>query len=169
MACFNLLDGISASCQTSVGGIKKVVFLSDDVEYVVSGGTITSLSGATSANTFLFEFKRNTGSMETTLQVGEGSNFYQTNVALVFSRMEATKRAAVNALLASEVKAIVFDANGQVWGLGADNPLTASAGGGATGTNATDANAYNVTMTDDSLELPMTLSAEAVSALEAIL
>lgn len=173
MSCFNLTQGIAADCATSLGGIKKVYFMSNDVTYglgtTVDADKVDSITGATAENTFVFNFRKNTGSMTSTVTTVEGGGSYiSTEVALQFSKMEAQKRMAINGLLKSQVKAVVVDSNGIAWALGYDEPLEATAGGGATGQNKSDLNNYNITMTDESMDFPRVLTAAALAELEAL-
>ena len=62
--------------------------------------------------------------------------------------------------------AVVEDANGEMWFLGANGPLTATAGTGETGTAKSDRNAYTLTLTDESLGFPMSLDESAKEAVK---
>lgn len=153
-------------CSTSIGGIKKV-WLANYVDDAVategeSGatkGVITAFASGITWNEFAF--RKNTGSMTSTLNVSdEGGNYVSTELALVFSRMDTDKRLAMNALMLADVMAVVEDCNGVRWFLGKNNPLAASAGTGETGTAKADANKYSITLTDESLEFPQEVSRE---------
>ena len=101
--------------------------------------------------------------MTSTLNVNDnGSSYVSTELSLVFSKMAADKRAAVMALVLSDAMAIVEDANGNRWFLGAENPINASSGGGETGTAKADNNQYTLTLLDDSTSFPRQLSADVV-------
>ena len=66
--------------------------------------------------------------------------------------------AIVAGLAAGEVVAVVKDANGAYWALGMDEPATASAGEGATGTARGDGNHYSITLLDNSVTFPYEVS-----------
>ena len=98
MACFSLNGGIAADCSNSMGGIKKVFLMDAAVTATLSGvsttpQTITDLEGTTASNVFEFNFRKNTGSMTSTLTVdaANGVNFVSTALVLQFTRMEAAK------------------------------------------------------------------------------
>lgn len=159
MAC-NQLSGLTmASCQGNIGGIKRVWLAEYDpnIELQFSGETGKEITGFTGGSLEWKEFqlKKNSASAESAYQVGDGGSvFCQTTLAMTFNRQDAAKRAAIQALALNELFAIYEDANGERWFLGADNPVTLSEGGGSTGQQKTDLNAYNVTLVDDSMELP---------------
>ena len=60
------------------------------------------------------------------------------------------------------------DNNGKVWFLGKDAPVKATAGGGETGAAKSDANRYNIELTDESLDYPYELDAASVTAIKSI-
>ena len=59
---------------------------------------------------------------------------------------------------AGEVVAVVKDANGKYWALGKDEPVTASAGEGVTGTARGDGNHYSITLLDNATTFPYEVS-----------
>ena len=69
------------------------------------------------------------------------------------------------ALCMDEVAVIVLDNNGKYWFLGYDNPVTATAATGQSGTAFGDFGGYNVELTDNSKELPYEVTAEAIAGL----
>ena len=83
-----------------------------------------------------------------------GVAYVQTDLQMVFNRMETAKRVEVVAMAQGELCALVRDCNGLLWFLGYDAPLLLSAGDGLTGTARSDRNGYSVTLQDNSLELP---------------
>lgn len=173
-----LSGGIDGRCESGKGGIIEVAITnwSSDLYtiYDASGNVSSSdefdpdhkkyviapTSGATCGGTagwYKFTFRRNTGSMSSTLNIDEtnGTNYVQTDLNLVFSRMEMEKRLEIVALCQTPSAMVVKDANGNYWALGVDEPVYASAGEGVTGTNRTDANQYSLTLTDYSTEFPL--------------
>lgn len=155
-------------CQPSLGGIKKVYL----AEWKADAATITvtGKEGATeidkliegSVSAFIegiewkeYPMRKNTASMTSTLNNNaEGASYITTELAMVFSKMETQKRIAVQALAIGQAMAVVEDSNGRRWFLGANEPLTATAGTGETGTAKADRNAYTITLTDESLGYP---------------
>ena len=159
MACNSYsLSGISLGCSDNIGGIKFV-----DIAQV-TGSTITAttntsnqITGLTGVGEFKrFDFRKQSGNLESTTAISdaEGTVLVTSNLNLKFAKMETAKRTEIVALTFSNVVVKVTDQNGKVWFLGLDNPVTATAAGGATGTNFTDGNSYTITLTDLSKELP---------------
>lgn len=180
--CSNICitGGINGICESGKGGIVQVAITNwandlftiyDDTDssslkpqsrkkYVtapITGGVCGTTNGW-----YKFTFKRNTGSMSSTLNVDEtnGISFVQTDLNMIFSRMEQEKRLDIVSLCQSPCGVIVKDANGQYWAMGVYEPVYVSAGEGVTGTNRTDANQYSVTLTDYSHEFPFPVKAE---------
>ena len=64
-----------------------------------------------------------------------------------------------------EMAVIVKDNNGKFWYLGYDEPVMASAGDGQTGTAASDANRYSITLQDQSLAFPYEVEASVIDTI----
>ena len=152
------LSGLTMECATSKGGIKEVYV----ANYSATAATAlnTAIDGQTTASSlsaitwYKYEFRRNTGSMTSTLNVDDanGTNYVSTDVVLQFSRMDTKKRTEMRALSLNELILLVVDCNNRAWILGVDEPVVASAGTGQTGTNKSDGNFYQITLqaNDDS-------------------
>lgn len=165
MACGTLKDLVMDKCLGNIGGIKRVWLREYDANatFEVTSGDTPTITGITFSDTgstwHEFELKKNSASAESAYQVGDGGSvFCQTTLAMTFNRQDAAKRMAIQSLALNEVFAIYEDANGSRWFLGKDNPVTLSEGGGSTGTQKTDLNSYNVSLVDDSMELPYPIS-----------
>ena len=157
MACIQTLAGIVRDCLNSMGGIVEVLLANKaEVTAAVTSGKVTSITMASSAKFHRYQFAPETASMSSNWQVNaaNGTRYVQTDLAMVFNRMETAKRAEIMAMAQSELVAIVKDANGLYWFLGYDEPLLLSAGDGLTGTARADRNGYSATLQDNSLELP---------------
>lgn len=157
MACIQTLAGIVRDCLNSMGGIAEVLLANKaEVTAAVTSGKVTSITMASSAKFHRYQFAPETASMSSNWQVNaqNGTRFVQTDLLMVFNRMETSKRAEIMAMAQSELVAIVKDANGLYWFLGYDEPLLLSAGDGLTGTARADRNGYSATLQDNSLELP---------------
>lgn len=170
-SCANIKQFTYDACEGNIGGVKKVWvanYIDNPVSYVddsdtgSTAGVITGwTSAATGATWYEYNFRKNTASMTSTLNVNDnGSSYVSTELNLVFSRMAADKRAAIVALVLSDAMAIVEDCNGNRWFLGETNPVNVSAGTGETGTAKADNNAYSVTLTDDNDRFPRQLSSD---------
>lgn len=160
MACSQLLNGIAASCDTNVGGIREVYIANyDDVTAIEVDGTssmISTITMAASAKFKKYSFKKNTSSMTSTLNAdpANGVNFVQTDLSLVFAKQETVKRMEIAKLSLGELRVIVLDANGKYWFLGEEEFVSATAATAETGVNRTDGNRYTVTLTDYSSSYP---------------
>ena len=168
MPCPQTLNGIARDCQSSMGGIRRVLMANyDDVTVTVTDGIISAIALAGAAKFKEYLFRRNTGSLTSAYQLSDtGNNGVQSDLLMVFTRLETTKRLEVEALAHAEAVAIVEDCNGKFWYLGKDEPLTIADGtNAATGTARADLNGYNVALQDHSLELPLEVDATIIAGL----
>lgn len=168
-SCANIKQFTYDACEGNIGGVKKVwvanyidnaVAYESDSSTASTAGVITGwTSGASAATWYEYNFRKNTASMTSTLNVNDnGSSYVSTELNMVFSRMAADKRAAMVALVLSDAMVIVEDCNGNKWFLGETNPVNVSAGTGETGTAKSDNNAYSITLLDDNDRFPRQLS-----------
>lgn len=168
--CNQTLNGITLDCSHSLGGIKTVYIANyGDVESVsadTSSGKIVSVTMATSAKFKPYQFRKQTGSMTSTLTVDEtaGVNYVSTELSLVFTKMETAKRLELSALSIGQLAVIVEDSNGVYWYLGKDDYVSVSAGGAQTGTAKGDGNNYTLTLRDESDTYPFEIEKSAVEA-----
>lgn len=158
MACSQALAGLANDCASSMGGIVEAYIANfDDVASVsVKDGQINAITMAESAKFKKYYFKPGTSNFTSTLNVdpANGVNYVSTDVVLLFSRMETVKRMEIAALSVGDLVMIVKDANGKYWYFGYDEPVTASAGDGQTGTARTDGNRYSITLQDNAQSWP---------------
>lgn len=160
MACNSItLANIARDCEANVGGIRKVwLAIWEEGIFQTSGNTdgdIVVSSVTSSVTWYEYNFRKNTGSYESTQTVSDaGNNYYTNTLTMQFSRMEAVKRTAVQALGVGEVAGIVEDCNGKYWTLGFSEPASTTGNSGATGTAKTDVNAYTVVLAAEEAELP---------------
>ena len=182
--CHQTLSGIILDCSHSLGGIKTVYIANyndvTDIKYNASTGSTTgSTSGATytgdtitgitmASGTYFkpYQFRKQTGSMTSTLTVDEtaGVNYVSTELSLVFTKMETKKRIELSALSVGQLAVIVEDSNGTFWYLGKDDYVSVTAGGGQTGTAKGDGNNYTLTLKDESDTYPYEVTKEAVES-----
>lgn len=171
MSCVNqTIGGLEKDCSRSKGGISKVYLINyDDVigQPTVADGEITDIEIKPEASFKDYYFRKNTGSMTSTLNVdpANGVNYVNTDLALQFLKMETVKRIEMAALSVNDLAAIVKDSNGVYFYLGYDEPIVATAGDGTTGTAAGDGNRYTITLQDTSDTFPYVISAEAITKL----
>ena len=155
-SCTNqTISGLCRDCEGSLGGIVSV-YLANYKEniFTVTSGAVSAVDSAVSF--YEYQFRKNTGSMTSTLNIdpANGVNFVQTDLVMLFSRMETKKRIEMAALSVGQLAGIVKDANGKYYALGVSEPLEASAGDGQTGTARTDGNRYSITLTDNQESFP---------------
>ena len=158
MACTQTLAGITRDCLGSNGGIKAVWLANyDNVSALTeSAGAITGITMSGSEKFKKYEFPRNTSSLSSNYAVNaeNGSSYVETDLLMVFTRMDTAKRLEIVAMAQGNLVAIVEDNNGNKWYLGHDYPVTINAGDGLTGTQRGDRNGYSITLRDESQELP---------------
>ena len=160
MACNSYtLAGLNNMCkESSFGGIKEVYIAQyDDISAVtVDSGTSLATIVMSGASKFAqYKLLKNTGALTSTFNTSDTSASYFTNeVTLQFMKMETSKRLEIQAVMMSACAVIVKDSNGKYWFLGKDNYVECTAGSAQTGTAASDANHYELTLTDTSAELP---------------
>lgn len=158
MACTAYaLKGITNDCATSKGGIREVYIADWQKDlFTLSETSDTVASLKPDAKFYKFFIKKNTSSFTSTatIDLANGVNYVSTELNLIFTRMETSKRIEMSALLLNDVAVIVIDANGKAWCLGLNNPVNATAGTGESGTSATDGNKYSITLTDESDTFP---------------
>lgn len=165
------LAGLCRECDASKGGIKKAIaIIYDDVTgTTVTDGKISAIALRSGATAYEYNFRKNTGSMTSTLNVdpANGINYVSTELILQFTRMETQKRIEMSALAVNEMVFLVQDSNNHWWYLGKDQAVSATAGTGQTGTAAGDGNFYQITITDESDTFPFEVTEEAIASLNA--
>ena len=169
--CTNLtsLAGIAVDCNASVGGIKAVYLTPyGDGLYTTSADTVTAF---TSGHTWYeYCFRKNTSEYNQTLNVNDnGSRYISHEISLVFPRMEATKRAEMQALTYGDVAAVIQDANGNYWAVPLDEPVSATEGAGATGVQKSDNNQYSITLGAETADYAYQLTDTAITALNGLI
>ena len=158
MACNQTISGLVADCLPSKGGVAEVYLANyeDVTDITVTDNKVTAITMASGKKFHRYYFRPGTSSMTSTLNVdlAAGVNFVQTDLTMLFSRMETTKRVELSALSVNDLRAICKDSNGVFWLLGEEEPMVASAADGQTGTAKTDANRYSITLQDNNSTWP---------------
>lgn len=168
--CNQTLAGIQLDCANSLGGI-KVVYIANygDITAVEVGedDKITGITMSGSAAFKAYQFRKQTGSMTSTLNVDEqaGINYVSTELSLVFTKMETSKRLEMTALAKGQLAVIVEDSNNKYWYLGYDDYVSASAGSANTGQSKGDSNNYGLTLRDESETFPYEIDASVIETL----
>lgn len=168
--CNQTLAGISLDCTNSLGGIKTVYIANygdvTSVDIDDASGQITGVTMSGETKFKPYQFRKQTGSMTSTLNVDEtaGINYVSTELSLVFTKMETAKRLEMTALAKAQLAVIVKDSNNKYWYLGKDDYVSSTAGSGNTGTAKGDSNNYSLTLTDESDTYPFEVTEAAVLA-----
>lgn len=162
------LSAIDARCETSFGGIKRVlVALRDDVTVTKDETGITAITIAEGKKFVEWQFRKNTGSLTSTVtsDTAIGNTFATTEVTLQFTKAEATKRLAIQSAINASSVVIVEDMYGQYIYLGLENEVVVSAATMVTGTAAADLNGFTLTFQDIATQLPYFVEASVVEGL----
>jgi hypothetical protein len=159
MSCSSItLKGINTGCTDNLGSIKEVyVIKKNDVTSISkSEDVISTITLNTDSKFSTYKFRKGTSSMSTNMTVDEavGTMAFTTEIALQFNKLQTSTRLELMALAMDDLVAIVKDGNDKYWYLGYDFPVTVSSMTANSGTNFTDFQGYNITLTDTSRELP---------------
>jgi len=146
MAC-TTLTSITKSCSNNQGGIFSVYINDTDNVTITASASTYQITGASASPKFTpFEFSRNVGSVaiEPTIDLINGSTYYEATLTLVFHRREAAKSRALQILAEGQryLDIIFLDANGVYWYL---DHAQLSGGTEETGTARADGSKYTVT------------------------
>lgn len=169
--CNQTLAGITLDCSNNKGGIKTVYIANyGDVKgFEENEGVITGITMVSGATFKAYQFRKNTGSMNSTLTADEtnGLNYVTTEVSLVFTKMDTAKRVEMAALSLGQLAVIVEDSNGIYWYVTPDDYASASAGTGETGTAKGDRNAYTLTLSVENDGYPIEIAESAIAEIVA--
>lgn len=163
------LSGIQRPCGGGKGGIKTEVYIAlrdnlSGVTFVEQDpnpkNTISAIT-LTGGQWYKFEFNRNAASFTSTAQydgqTGEFS-YFENALSLSFRKMDAATRLSIQALLENEVIVAFSDNNGTKYLLGYDEYVSSTSCTHTTGTNKTDSNVIDITLTDSTAQLPYQLT-----------
>lgn len=169
--CNQTLAGIQLDCTNSLGGIRTVYIANygdvTAVELDDVSGMITGITVSGNGKFKQYSFRKQTGSMTSTLNVDEtaGINYVSTELSLVFTKMETAKRLEMTALAKAQLAVIVEDSNNKFWYLGFDDYVSASAGSANSGQNKGDSNNYGLTLKDESETFPYEVDSNIIDGL----
>lgn len=171
------LAGFTSACKDSLGGIKKI-FITTSQSTLVATKTIgedKSVINFTEepakGKWFEYRVRKATSNATSTLNVAENAgNMWSTELTMQLLKMNAANRTEVMGLSKETDLACIFvDGNGIAHFIGLDYPIEMSAGTGETGTALSDMSGFNITMKDDSLELPYVVDETFVAKIETAL
>lgn len=165
MPCSQTLAGIARDCASNMGGIKTVYIANAaDVDSVtLTSGVVTAITMASGKHFYKYAFSPNTSSLSSNWQVNadNGTKFVESDLLMVFNRMDSTKRLEIMALAQTETAIVVEDNNGNMWYLA---NASINAGDGLTGAARGDRNGYSITLRETSGELPLPCTATPPTA-----
>lgn len=167
MSCSQILNGIARDCTASKGGVRRalianyadVVGITETTDQV---SAITMADGATFKE-YIPARQASSVAQNAAINVENGSNYVQSDIVLVFNRMETAKRVELKALALNELVVIVEDANGKFWYFGKDEAVFASAADGLTGTARADRNGFSITLQANDMTFAPEVTAEAIT------
>lgn len=167
------LNSIDARCDSSIGGIKRILIAQrDDVTDVTvddTTGIITAITMASSKKFQQWLFRRNTGSYTSTSTSDAtiGNNSVTTEVSLQLSKAEVQKRLEIQSAINANCVVIIEDAYGEYLYLGYDNEVTIKDAVMQSGTATGDLSGFTLTFTDESAELPHFVDSSIINGLVA--
>jgi hypothetical protein len=159
MAVCNSLTSILKSCDNNAGGVVKFYIAPADyvTGYTASAGVITAATMSAGTTFVEYEFNRGTSNFteETTINLQNGSTFYNQTISLQLARREAAKRQSL-LLIASgqpDLTVIVKDSNGIYWAFGfTEDKVNLTGNAGGSGTAKGDLNGYTLTFSCEAAE-----------------
>ena len=181
MACTTFLTQITTSCGSNLPSLKKLYIgtfesanftytyqkdgENQDVLDVDGNQIIEAVSGATlnsGADKWVeFSFRKNTSSMSSEMTVNENqSHFFTNSCDMIFSKIENSKRLALESVASGECSMIIVDSNNQTWLIGSENPVSLSSLSASTGTSISDNNQYTVTLSAQEAHMPILIDKE---------
>ena len=184
MGCNSItLNGINSFCETSIGGIVEVYGIPSDAisgvtvataaTIVESSSCVTNFGYSTTAHSIsdwvLYKFRKDSSSLNKSYAYDDATGYaaYESELTMLFTRMDAAKRAELVALAMGGAKFIVKDANGHYWYLGMDNDVVVDQLTGQTGQAKTDGNYYQVVVKDTAKQLPYEVEPGVAQAIAA--
>jgi hypothetical protein len=156
MAC-KINDGIERGCRDNAGGVYEFYISNFPTGTTVSTDylsetdeVVTSFSG-TSTSVDFYKYVPNKNSSDFTenyqISLENGTVGYEQVVTMIFSKMEAAKRAQVKLMATGNLLVVVKDKNARFWLIGENDAANLSGGNAGTGKALTDLNGYSLTFT----------------------
>lgn len=173
---YDIIDTKTSEEYSTLSEIEKLKYVEEDEMYVkyaldVDGNKI--ISAITDVELYEdaepmqeFQFRNQTGSLVTEIEANDnGTSFYNITANLVFAKIDAHKRLAIQSLAMNELCGVIQDSNGNMYFIGYDNGLRTTTATADTGTAYSDMNGYTVALTTASLYMPIPITTEALSKL----
>lgn len=165
MSCSTALAGLAKDCVANQGGIRNLyIGLFGALVPTITSGKITAAALATGAAKFKkYAFSGKSANVQSTPQFNDLGDYAgeTTTLNVQFSRQDTAKRVEINAISVNELAVVYEDNNGKLWLIGKDHPVRRTGGDAVSGSAAADTNAYGLTLTDESNELPYEIDSTA--------
>jgi hypothetical protein len=161
MAFCSITTGVTRTCDTSVGGVDRVLI----TDYQNLGTIVYDSNGAvsgwglSSGDLHEFEFKKGNSSF-TQPMTNDNNSFYTQTLTLTVNGYTQENRNAVRSLQLGKTAAVIKTKNGQ-WLLTGIKGFEATAGDGSTGAAAADLSGLTVTLTSEEDLAPTIVIPEA--------
>ena len=167
MSCNVTLTGIGYSCEPNLAGV-KAVYITDwnDVStFAVTDNNITKIEMTAGKKFYEYVFNKNTAGLTSTMTKDEtnGYQYYTNELTGNINHLDTTKHVEINELMSGRLACIVNDKNGMYWYLGQDTYATGTSLVAQTGDAPDSGNYYNITITDESKNLPYSIDASIIS------
>jgi hypothetical protein len=169
MACNSItLSGVALDC-SNVGGLSKI-YIAPIVDVsgitVSATGTTASITMASGKTFKEFSFRKGNANFtsEGSRDDAAGTYFVTTTLTAQFNKMEAAKRVEMVNLVNAPAYVIALDNNGIYWLIGYGSYGTSSVSA-ASGAQRGEANAYTLTLTAETNELPYEVPSSQMSGL----
>jgi hypothetical protein len=164
MSCL-LSTGYTLGCRDSIGGILEVWIgnFSNGATYTLNATEVITGFTGTTASYFRFEQEMETGQFNQTgaYSTENGTVFFTQELMLTFHKNDATLRNQLLILSQANMSVIVRDQRNQLWLMGYQNGVRATAGAQNTGKAFGDLNGVTITLQAKEPEPAYNISATA--------
>ena len=168
-----IAKGVSADCETSIGGILKLAFANYDDSYATawtasSGCEIDSLSLVNNEHAYEVNFLDGSGLAEVELNVGDSTdqkNFTH-RITMNLAKLDCDLLDQYKNWSLAHIIAFVLTKDGNIYAFGVDNGMAATTFNYSSGSNTSDATGVNAVFEGVQLNAPLKISSwSVVSAL----
>ena len=166
-----MTGGIALGCDNNSGGIRKIYITDlcqiDSITEDSPDGEIQTITMESGALFYEFEFNKNTSSFtdDATVNLENGSLFYNQVVTLKIPRREKSKRDELALLMQKDLAVICLDGNGLYWFLGEVNGMRVTALPSTSGVTMADGSSYTITLTGQEPEAAREVDSTIIAAL----
>ena len=171
MACA-VTKGRSEACKDTLGGLLAVYFANYDLAngaFTVTGKAVTAIDVALTT-VYKYDLTTNTSSFDEAL-IGSKDNGTRVNTQtlnLVLTKQDVATHGEIDSVVAGRPIVIVRDRNNIYHVAGITQGMETTGSSVSTGSNSSDFNGYNITLTAQEGSLAPLLDAATITALEAL-